>query len=60
MAAQRGGDVAVAVETQDADGEVAEAGHGLGALPVRTFQASSAKVVSWMWCNVSMAQWPRT
>jgi hypothetical protein len=31
-----------------------------GAVPVRTFEASSAKVVSRMWCNASMPQWPRT
>ena len=28
VAAQRGGDVVAAVEAQDADGEVAQAGHG--------------------------------
>jgi hypothetical protein len=31
----------------------------LGALPVRTWEASSAKVVSRRWCNASMPQWPR-
>ena len=30
-----------------------------GALPVRVWLASSAKVVSRMWCNASMPQWPR-
>jgi len=30
VAAQRSGDVAVAVGAQDADGEVAQAGHGAG------------------------------
>jgi len=31
----------------------------LGVLPVRTWEASSAKVVSRMWCSASMPQWPR-
>ena len=30
VAAQRGGDVAVTVPPQDADGEIAQAGHGAG------------------------------
>src|SRR4029450_3609484 len=30
IAAQRGGDVAVTVGAQDADGEIAQAGHGAG------------------------------
>jgi hypothetical protein len=30
-----------------------------GVLPVRAWEASSAKVVSRMWCSASMAQWPR-
>ena len=42
VAAQRGGDVAVTVPPQDADGEVAQqAGHGAGAVPLRTWEASS-------------------
>ena len=48
VAAQRGGDVAVPVPPEDADGEVAQAGHGSWAVPVRTWLASSAKVVSRM------------
>jgi hypothetical protein len=47
------------VGAQDADGEGAEAGHGPGALPVRTWEASSAKVLSRTWCSASMPQWPR-
>jgi hypothetical protein len=31
----------------------------LGALPVLVWEASSAKVVSRMWCSASMPQWPR-
>src|SRR5213078_2369284 len=53
VAAQRRGDVAVAVGAQDADGEVAQAGHGPCVLPVRTWEASSAKVVSRVWCSAS-------
>jgi len=30
-----------------------------GPLPVRTWEASSPKVTSRMWCRASMAQWPR-
>src|SRR6266540_7123307 len=30
-----------------------------GAVPVRTSEASSAKVTSRTWCNASIAQWPR-
>lgn len=30
-----------------------------GALPVRSWEASSAKVTSRMWCSASMDQWPR-
>ena len=31
----------------------------LGAVPVRVWEASSAKVVSRMWCSASMPQCPR-
>ncbi len=31
-----------------------------GALPVRSWDVSSAKVVSRTWCRDSMLQWPRT
>jgi hypothetical protein len=50
VAAQGGGDVAVSMDVQDADGEVAKAGYGPG--------ASSAKV-SRMWCSASTPQRPR-
>lgn len=30
-----------------------------GALPVRSWEASSAKVVSRMWCRASIFQWSR-
>ena len=30
-----------------------------GAVPVRTWEASSAKAVSRRWCDASMPQWPR-
>ena len=59
VVAQRGGDVAVAAGPEDNDGEVAQAGHGLGALPVSSWEASSAKVTSRMWCSASMPQCPR-
>jgi hypothetical protein len=59
VAAQRGGDVAVAVETQDADGQgLRRLAMALGAVPVRTWEASSAKVVSRRWCSASMPQCP--
>src|SRR5512132_4281676 len=60
VAARRSGDGVAAVETHDADGEVARLAMARGALPVRTWQASSAKVVSRRWCNASMLQYPRT
>lgn len=31
-----------------------------GALPVRSWEASSAKVVSRTWCRASIVQWSRT
>ena len=31
-----------------------------GALPVRSWEASSAKVVSRTWCRASIFQWSRT
>src|SRR4029453_17205338 len=42
VAAQRCGDVAPALETQDGDGEVAQAGHGPRALPVRKLDLADA------------------
>ena len=42
VASERGGSVGVAVGAQDGAGEVAQAGHGAGAVPVRTWEASSA------------------
>jgi hypothetical protein len=56
VAAQRGGDIAVAMEAQDADGELRRLAMARGVLPVRVWEASSAKVVSRMWCNASMPQ----
>jgi hypothetical protein len=44
VAAQRCGDVAPALETQDGDGEVAQAGHGPRALPVRKLDLADAFV----------------
>jgi hypothetical protein len=58
VAAQGGGDVAVAHGGQDADGEVRRLAMTRGVVPVRAWEASSAKVVSRMWCNASMPQWP--
>jgi hypothetical protein len=59
VAAQDGGDVAVAAGAEDADGQVAEAGPWPeGRCRVRTWAASSAKATSRMWCNASMPQWP--
>jgi hypothetical protein len=42
---QRRGDVAPALETQDGDGEVAQAGHGPRALPVRKWEACPTDAV---------------
>jgi hypothetical protein len=57
VAAQRGGDVVVAAGVQDADGQGwRRLAMARGAVPVRTFKASSAKVVSRMWCSASMPQ----
>jgi hypothetical protein len=50
VAAQRCGDVAMAAGALDADARLRRLAMGRGALPVRTLQASSAKVVSRMWC----------
>jgi len=60
VAAQRCGDAVLAVETQDADGQgLRWLAMALGVLPVRTWGASSPKVVSRRWCSASMPQWPR-
>jgi hypothetical protein len=60
VAAQGGGEVAVAVGVQDADGQgLRRLAMARGAVPVRTWEASSAKVVSRMWCSASIVQWPR-
>jgi hypothetical protein len=62
VAAQRGGDgdVVVAAGVQDADGKgLRRLAMAQGAVPVRTWQASSAKVVSRRWCSASMPQCPR-
>jgi len=57
VAAQGGGDVVVAAQAQDADGQgLRRLAMARGALPVRTWEASSAKVTSRMWCNASMPQ----
>jgi hypothetical protein len=45
VAAHGGGDVVVAAGAQQADGEVPQAGHDPGAVPVRAWEASSAKLV---------------
>jgi len=58
VAAQGGGDVAVSVDAQDADGEVAKAGYGPGGVAGAGRGASSAKV-SRMWCSASTPQRPR-
>ena len=44
-------------EAQNADGEVASRqAMARGTLPARTWETSSAKVVSRMWCSASMLQ----
>jgi hypothetical protein len=54
VAAQRGGDVAVAAGPEDADGQgLRRLAMARGVVPVRVWEASSAKVVSRMWCSAS-------
>ena len=60
MAAQRGGDVDRTRPTEHPDDtRLRKAAITLGAAPVRTWEASSAKVVSRTWCSASIAQCPR-
>ena len=57
VAAQGGGDVAVAAQTQESDGQgLRRLAIARGAVPVRTWEASSAKLVSRRWCKASMPQ----
>jgi hypothetical protein len=54
-----GGEVDRPGSAEHADGEVAQQAMTLGPVPVRTWEASSAKVVSRTWCRpFSIAQCP--
>jgi hypothetical protein len=54
------GDVGVPGEAQDAEGEVAQAGHDMGPVPVRAWERSSPKVTSRTQCSwFSIFQCPR-
>jgi hypothetical protein len=46
-----GGEVDGPGAAEHADDEVAQAGHVCGPVPVRTWEASSAKVTSRTWCR---------
>jgi hypothetical protein len=59
VAAQRGGDVDRPCPTELADDQVAQGRHDVWVAPVRTWEPSSAKVVSRRWCSASIAQCPQ-